>query len=57
MQNDKEKFKNEFKKRLYQFVLKLLKFINQLPRGDVNRIMASQLIRSGTSILANYIEA
>lgn len=28
MENDKAKFKNEFKKRLYVFVLRLIKFID-----------------------------
>lgn len=57
MQNDKSKFKNEFKKRLYSFVLRLIKFIGTLDRKDtVCRVIADQLTRSGTSILANYIE-
>jgi len=57
MQNDKEKFKNEFKTRLYKWVLKLIKFIDQLPKDSISGVMGKQLIRSGTSILANYVEA
>ena len=57
MENDKEKFKNEFKKRLYNFVLRLIKFIDKLPKDYTGEIMGRQLLRSGTSILANYIEA
>ena len=57
MKNDKEKFKNEFKKRLYNFVLRLIKFIDKLPKDSVCNIMGKQLLRSGTSILANYVEA
>ena len=57
MQNDKEKFKNEFKTRLYKCVLKLIKFIDQLPKDSISGVMGKQLIRSGTSILANYVEA
>jgi len=57
MQNDSVKFKNEFKKRLYAFVLRLIKFIDKLPRDSVCNVMSKQLLRSGTSILANYIEA
>lgn len=57
MQNDREKFKNEFKKRLYNFVLKLIKFIDELPSDNVSRRIGDQLLRSGTSILGNYIEA
>lgn len=57
MENDKSKFKIEFKRRLYNFVLRLVKFIDKLPRNSVTDVMGKQLLRSGTSILANYIEA
>jgi four helix bundle protein len=57
MQNDKEKFKKHFKKRLYKFVLKLIEFIDSLPSNDnVSRRIGDQLLRSGTSIIGNYIE-
>ena len=56
MQNDKSKFKKEFKKRLYNFVLKLIEFIDQLPNDNVSRRIGDQLLRSGTSILGNYVE-
>jgi len=56
MQNDKVKFKNDFKRRLYQFVLRLVKFLDGLPKDNVSNRMSDQLLRSGTSILANYIE-
>ena len=57
MENDNAKFKNEFKKRLYNWVLRLIKFIDKLPKTSVGDIMGKQLLRSGTSVLANYIEA
>ena len=57
MENDSVKFKNDFKKRLYQWVLMLIKFIDTLPKDSVCAIIGKQLLRSGTSILANYIEA
>ena len=57
MQNDSEKFKNEFKKRLYNWVLRLIKFIDKLPKDSICGVMGKQLLRSGTSIIANYIEA
>jgi len=57
MENDKSKFKMEFKKRLYNFVLRLVKFIDKLPKSSVSDVMGKQLLRSGTSILANYTEA
>lgn len=58
MQNENEKFKNEFKKRIYVFTLSLIKFIDSLDQKDAAaRIIRDQLLRSGTSVLANYIEA
>lgn len=57
MQNDRIKFKNEFKRRVYIFILRLIKMIGRLPRSQVNEVIGKQLLRSGTSILANYIEA
>src|SRR3989344_4978517 len=50
--------KNEqFKKRLYKFTLDLIKAVENLPRNQVTRVIIDQLIRSVTSICANYIEA
>jgi len=54
---ENKEFKNEFKKRLYNWVLRLIKFLDKLPKSSVNDVMSKQLLRSGTSILANYIEA
>lgn len=57
MQKDREKFKNAFKKRLYTFVLRLIKFIGNLDMRDpVCRVIGDQLTRSGTGILGTYIE-
>jgi len=56
MQNDKEKFKNEFKRRLYNFVLKLIEFLDRLPKDNVSRRIGDQLLRSGTGIVGNYVE-
>jgi len=56
MQNDKSKFKNEFKKRLYNFTLKLIEFLDGLPKDNVSVRIGDQLLRSGTSIIGNYIE-
>lgn len=56
MQNDKEKFKTAFKKRLYCFVLALIKLLEKLPKDRTCYIIGDQLLRSGTSILSNYIE-
>jgi len=58
MQNDSSKFKMEFKSRLYKRVLNLIKILDTLYKKDfVSETMGKQLLRSGTSILANYIEA
>jgi four helix bundle protein len=57
MENDKSKFKKEFKARLYNWVLRLIKFIDTLPKDTTSQVISKQLIRSGTSVLANYVEA
>jgi four helix bundle protein len=49
-------FKNEFKKRLYDFTLKLIRFLDKLPEDNVSKRIGDQLLRSGTSIIGNYIE-
>jgi len=49
-------FKSEFKKRLYDFTLKLIKFLDELPQDNVSKRIGDQLLRSGTSIIGNYIE-
>ncbi len=57
MKNDKEKFKNEFKQRLYKWTLTLLHFLNSVPETRSAGVIVKQLTRSGTSIIANYVEA
>lgn len=57
MQNDKAKFKVDFKKRLYNFVLRLIAFLDKLPKDKITQVIVDQLMRSGTSIIGNYIEA
>lgn len=57
MQNDKVKFKNDFKRRLYDFALEVIEFLDLLPKKDnVSRRIGDQLLRSSTSIVGNYIE-
>lgn len=54
--NGEEKSK-AFKRRLYSFTLKLVSFVDALDKNDlVSRRIADQLFRSGTSIMANYVE-
>ena len=57
MQNDRAKFKSEFKNRLYRWVLHLIAFIDTLPKDSTCGVLGKQLLRSGTSVLANYVEA
>lgn len=57
MQNSKfDNFKEKFKQRLYDFTLKLIEFLDKLPQDNVSKRIGDQLLRSGTSILGNYIE-
>lgn len=53
MKDNREK---EFKKRLYTLVLRIIKFVENCKKSQTTRIVGDQLIRSGTSILGNYIE-
>jgi four helix bundle protein len=57
MQNDRSKFKEDFKKRLYHFTLRLIEFLDSLPKDNVSLRLGDQLLRSGTSIIGNYVEA
>ncbi len=42
MENDKLKFKNEFKKRLRTFTLKLIELIDNLPKDNVSKRIGDQ---------------
>jgi four helix bundle protein len=44
----------ELLKRTKQFALRVIKLVSALRREDVGRAIAHQLIRSGTSVGANY---
>lgn len=57
MENHKEKFKSEFKRRIYAWVINLVKFLDDLPKDVITQRLIDQLFRSGGSIGANYIEA
>lgn len=57
MQNDNAKFKSDFKKRLYNWALRLIRFVDRLPKNSVCEVIGKQLLRSGTSTLANCVEA
>ena len=53
MQNEKTKI---FKKRLYSLVLRTIKIVENAKKTKTSEIIGTQLIRSITSILGNYIE-
>ena len=57
MQNYNLKFKSDLKARSYSFSLSLISFIDALPNQRSSYIIADQLLRSGTSIGANLVEA
>ena len=44
----------EMIKRTKQFALRVMKLVEALPRNVQGRTIASQLMRSGTSVVANY---
>ncbi|MCU0452971.1 MAG: four helix bundle protein [Bacteroidetes bacterium] len=45
-----------FRDRLYKFTLRLIAYIEPLPSDVVSRRVGDQLIRSGTSVIANMTE-
>ena len=57
MKNEKEKFKIEFKRRVYNWVIDLIKFLDLLSKDSITIRISDQLFRSGSSICANYVEA
>lgn len=54
---DKKALKQEFRLRIYRYVLRLIRFLVKLPNDPVTRIIKGQLTGSGTSMGANYFEA
>jgi four helix bundle protein len=44
----------EMKKRTKLLALEVIKLANKLPPGDVARVIKNQILRSGTSMGANY---
>ncbi len=43
-----------FKNRTKLFALAIIQLLQELPKTDVARIIGKQLLRSGTSVAANY---
>jgi len=44
----------EFKQRTKQLALRVIKVVSSLPKNTVSEVIGKQLIRSGTSVGANY---
>lgn len=57
MQKFNSKFKSNLKYRCYKLSLNLILFIDMLPPNRSCLIIADQLLRAGTSIGANLVEA
>ena len=49
--------KRDLKERTKKFGLKVIKVVEMLPRGRIADILGRQLLRSGTSVGANYRSA
>ena len=56
-QNHNLNVKTDLKVRCYYFSIKLIKFLKNLPEKKVYWIISDQLLRSGTSVGANIVEA
>lgn len=51
---DKIQFREELKLRLRKFVLDLIKLCQGIPYSNESKIIINQLLRSGSSVYANY---
>ena len=47
-------FAEEFRQRTKSFALRIMKLVDSLPPTPSSRAAGSQLVRSGTSVTANY---
>ncbi len=56
-QNPNDKTKYDLGERTAKFGEEVIVFVKNLPDNFVNRPLLSQLVRSGTSVGANYMEA
>lgn len=52
-----KKLRIDINKRTYEFALRIVKFVQRMPRNIVAKELGSQLLRSGTSIATNVEEA
>lgn len=47
-------FSENMKQRTKQFAVRIVQFYKNLPRTDEARVLGRQVLRSGTSVAANY---
>ena len=57
MQNQNLKVKTDLKHRAYQYSIKIIEFLDTLPKDVSTEVITKQLLRSATSIGANIVEA
>lgn len=54
---DNKEWKNQFRERLLDFSVSILKVASKLPKAPAGFAIANQIVRSGTSVGANFEEA
>ena len=54
MRNERGKKKDELRERTKAFALRAIRLANALPENALGRVIRGQLLRSGTSVGANY---
>jgi len=54
---DMEKIQFETYQRIYQYAIAIVRYVKQLADVSDSKIICNQLLRSGTSVAANMIEA
>lgn len=47
----------DLRERIFEYVLKVLSLVKALPNTQINKIFIDQIVRSASSIGANYEEA
>jgi len=45
---------DDFRKRTFQFGIRIVRLVEALPKTDAARVIAKQLLRSGTAVGTNY---
>ena len=57
MENENSKHKIKLRDRTYQYSIRIIEFLDNLPKDSSAQIISKQLLRSATSIGANIVEA